>query len=105
MSRKDPDIPFMYDFKYIQNFLKDSSVPMEATLLISKIVTQPFQQHDTTIIPSAMADMVSCQGTDKETPSPTQSQYHNNSNNRYRNKLLCICIICNGSHMETNCIY
>ena len=47
LSRKGPDFPFMYEIKCIHKFPKDSSVPMEATLPISKTVKKPFQKHDT----------------------------------------------------------
>ena len=63
----------MYDIKYIHKFLKDSNVPIEASLPIKMTANQTFRQHDTSIIPSAMAAMGSRQGIDKEPPTPTQS--------------------------------
>ena len=73
----------MYDIKYLHQFLKDSSVPMEAKLPISNTVPHTFKQNSNPIIPSAMTAMGSHQGTDRERPTPTQ--YRNGNNNRYKN--------------------
>ena len=78
LSRKGLDIPFMYDIKYIHNFLKDSSVPMEASLPITTTVSTTFQPSSNTIIPSAMAAMGHRQDIKKDSPTPTQYRRNNN---------------------------
>ena len=96
----------MYDVRYLHKFLKNSNVPMEAPLPTTKTVKKTFRQNDESILPSAMAAMGSRQEIDKEPPTPTQAQYRKNRNTRYnKNRSFHQCIICNGRHLESNCIH
>ena len=93
----------MYDIKYIHNFLKDSSVPMEASLPITTTVSTTFQPSSNTLIPSAMAAMGHRQNIDKNPPTPTQ---YRRNNTQFRSKQnFHKCIICFGRHQEVNCIH